>query len=257
MTAILFTIAAFIILMPAGNWRHDKQEGYSMFYTVADEPNREEYTRLIANGREAVQYFFQGNFSQNFAVFIHPDRQSLDSTWQKDWNMPLFRSECWMVASGVADKMDMISPKRWDDLACEHSYTDSIKTRQLITHELVHVYHGQHNSSPDFSDVSGMDWFVEGLAVYSSGQYDPARQAEVQRAIRNNQVPETLQEFWTGSLRYGLSGSVVKFIDDRYGRTRLTELLQYNRLPHMLAALNTSEQELLNMWKKYTLKTVD
>jgi hypothetical protein len=40
-------------------------------------------------------------------------------TWQKDWNEPRFKSECWMVASGVASKLDVISPKSWDKQACD------------------------------------------------------------------------------------------------------------------------------------------
>ena len=46
-----------------------------------------------------------------------------------------------MVASGVAARLDMISPMAWDKQACEHSYKEADKTQQLITHELVHIYH--------------------------------------------------------------------------------------------------------------------
>ncbi|MFZ4520792.1 MAG: hypothetical protein ACOYNC_03750 [Bacteroidales bacterium] len=49
--------------------------------------------------------------------------------------------------------------------SCEHVYSEKLKTQQIITHELVNVYHGQLNAGPDFSDVSGIDWFVEGLAT--------------------------------------------------------------------------------------------
>jgi hypothetical protein len=127
--------------------------------------------------------------------------------------MPEFKSECQMVASGIATKLDVISPKMWDTEACEHYYSDNQKTQRLITHELVHVYHGQWNQSPDFSNVEGIDWFVEGLATYASGQCDEQRIADVKKAITENKVPSSLDNFWTGKNKYGLSGSVVQFID--------------------------------------------
>jgi len=158
-----------------------------------------------------------------------------------------------MVASGVASKLDMISPKLWDKEACEHKYAEKIKTQQLITHELVHVYHGQLNVSPDFSNVEGIDWFVEGLATYASGQLDSARIAEVKKAIAENKVPETLDKFWTGKLKYGLSGSVIKYIDYSYDRKLLRGLMRLNKKSEVLSALKTTEAELLKNWKEYML----
>jgi hypothetical protein len=156
-----------------------------------------------------------------------------------------------MVASGIATKLDMISPKAWDKDACEHIYANKIKTQQLITHELVHVYHGQLNISPDFSDAEGIDWFVEGLATYASGQCDSLRIAEVRKAISKSTIPNTLDSFWTGNLKYSLSGSVVMFIDSKYGRSKLKELLPLNKKSEILRSLNTTENILLNEWIIY------
>lgn len=85
-----------------------------------------------------------------------------------------------MVASGIATKLDMISPKMWDKESCEHQYAETKKHNSSL-HELVHVYHGQLNASPDFSNVEGIDWFVEGLATYASGQCDSLRIAEIKK----------------------------------------------------------------------------
>jgi hypothetical protein len=169
--------------------------------------------------------------------------------------MPDFKSECWMVASGVGDKLDMISPKTWDKVSCEHSYSNKIKTQQLITHELVHVYHGQLNVSKDFSDVENIDWFVEGLAVYASGQCDSARIADVKKVILNNQCPKSLDDFWKGNSKYGLSGSMVMFIDHKFGRNKIKGLLKFNKKSQILASLNISEKDLLTEWNTFALKT--
>ena len=232
-------------------WIMDKQNGYSLFYTTPDKKNIEEYSAYFENGKRTVEEFFQAPFNTGFDIYIHPNRVSLDSSWQKDWGMPEFRSQCWMVASGVAHKLDLISPKMWDSLSCDHSYSDTLNTQRLITHELVHVYHGQQNASPDFSDVSGMDWFIEGLAVYVSGQCDSTRITQVKKAISENQVPETLEDFWTGNLRYGLSGTVVMYLDKKIGREKLISLLKYNHIGKLLVSLGTDESEIMDGWEKY------
>jgi hypothetical protein len=116
---------------------------------------------------------------------------------------------------------------------------------------LVHVFHGQLNVSPDFSNTEGIDWFVEGLATFASGQCDALKISEVKKAIEDNKIPESLDNFWTGKVKYGLSGSVVMFIDHKYGRTQLKELLPLNKKLQILSVLKTTESELLNEWKKY------
>jgi len=232
-------------------WIIKKYQNYSLYYTKADENNTNEFSKFIDNGIASVKVFFTAPYKKSFKVYVHPNRVSLDSQWRKDWNMPDFKSECWMVASGAANKLDIISPKLWDKESCEHNYADKIKTQQLITHELVHVFHGQLNASPDFSDATGIDWFVEGLATYASGQCDSARIAKVKKAIAENKIPVSLDKFWTGKLKYGLSGSVVMFIDHKYGRSKLKALLSFNKNTEILAALNITEPALLNDLKTY------
>jgi hypothetical protein len=147
----------------------------------------------------------------------------------------------------------MISPKLWDKQSCEHIYSETTHTQQLITHELVHIYHGQLNISPDFSNVEGIDWFIEGLATFASGQCDSTRIAEVKKAISENKIPKSLDNFWTGKIKYGLSGSVVQFIDHKYGREQLKRLLPLNKKSEVLSILKTTEAELLEEWQEYIL----
>ncbi|HVZ97513.1 MAG TPA: hypothetical protein VG847_11600 [Chitinophagaceae bacterium] len=232
-------------------WITEKHDGYTLIFTPADSNNRYEYNLLIEKGILSVKKFFSDSFKKEFNVVIHPDRHSIDSTWQRDWNMPGFHSECWMVASGIASKLDMISPRMWSTESCEHNASDTLQTQRLITHELVHVFHGQINASPDFSNTENIDWFVEGLAAYASGQMDAARLTEVKKAIADNNVPATLDDFWKGKLKYGLSGSVVLFIDKKYGRQKLQQLLPFTKKNEILSALRVSETGLLNEWKEY------
>lgn len=232
-------------------WIQEKHPEYVIFYTEPDRKNKVDYVQLLDAGIKSVESFFGDSFKSEFNVYIHPNRQSLDSQWQRDWDMPEFKSECWMVASGTATKLDMISPIRWDTEACEHSYADLLKTQQLVAHELVHVFHGQRNASPDFSDVTSMDWFVEGLATYASGQCNASRMNAVKQALESNTLPSSLDHFWTGKLKYGLSGSVVMYIDHTFGRSKLNELLRYNKKDELLKSLGITEENLLQGWKEF------
>ncbi len=256
----LFFFSAIISILLTGwiflpvDWTKEKHKNYDLFYQKVDEVNKPDYVTFIDNGIHSVKDFFSDPYKNRFDIYIHPNRRSLDSQWRKDWNMPDFRSECWMVASGVANKLDIISPKIWDTGSCEHSYANKTETQQIITHELFHVYHGQFNASPDFSNVDTLDWFVEGLATYASGQCTAQRIAEVKSLVITDKASKALINFWKGKLRYGLSGSLVMYIDSIYGRQKLKELLQYNKNSAVLASLNITEEELLKGWKKYVEK---
>ncbi len=232
-------------------WLTEKHEQYTLHYTSIDLQNKDEYNTILGKGIKSVESFLKSPFKNTFGVYIHPNRQSLDAQWQKDWGMPDFKSECWMVASGVSTKLDMISPKRWGTEACEHNYNETAKTQNLITHELFHVYHGQVNASPDFSNTDKIDWFVEGFATYASGQCDADRIKEIKKAIAENKIPTSLDDFWTGKLKYGLSGSVVMYIDQKYGRDKLKALLAFNKKADILNHLAVSEEDLLKNWKQY------
>jgi len=254
-----WVVVALLILFSSwtiidSEWKSTDNKSYTLFYTDQDEDNLDEYSNYLITGIAKAKSFFGTAYKSKFDIYIHPKRKSLDSTWQKDWNMPTFKSECWMVASGVAKKLDVISPKIWDKEACDHKYSDSRATEQLIWHEMVHVFHGQFNASPDFSDVEKIDWFVEGLATYASGQLDSARIADVKKAIIEKKIPTSLDNFWTGKLRYGISGSVVMYLDKKFGRTKLKALLPFNKKNEILQYLNITEEKILQEWSAFMIK---
>jgi hypothetical protein len=94
-----------------------------------------------------------------------------------------------MIASCVSAKLDMLSHKQWDGEACEHIYSEFQKTQQLITYELVLVYHAQHNASPDFSNTEEIDWFAEGLATDATRQCDSIRMIDVKNQLLTLKYP--------------------------------------------------------------------
>ena len=121
----------------------------------------------------------------------------------------------------------------------------------------MHVFHGQLNANPELNDSTGVDWFLEGLAFYASGQLDSSGIKEVKKAIQDKMNPKSLDGLSTFdqvNLRYGISGSLVLYIDKKWGRAKLKELLPFNTKTALLATLNITEPELLSGWEDYILK---
>ena len=231
-----------------GAWQITKAGKCLIHYRADDLPQMAEYEDFVLQGIESVESFWGESFRREFDLYIHPVRSSMDQAWQTAWNMPDFSSECWMVASGVAARMDLLSPAAWHREACEHNFEEKEETQKLIIHELIHVHHGQKNASPDFSEIEGIDWFVEGLATYASGQHDEERRRDVYQAVNDGKIPASLDGFWKGELRYGFCASMVQFIDQKYGRSGLKTLLAFSRKTEILQSLQTTELNLLRDW---------
>jgi hypothetical protein len=167
----------------------------------------------------------------------------LPSEWQ------MAPTQCWMVACGVADHLRMLSPNAWREQACEHDPSDAQHVRGIVAHELVHVFHGQHNPSGDFSTCEGIDWFVEGLATFASGQLEEQHALSARDALAAGALPSTLADAWKGRYRYGVAGSLVQFVDRRVGRAKLVELLAATNASELLAQIGLSESELILAWR--------
>ena len=127
-------------------------------------------------------------------------------------------------------------------------------TDYVVAHELVHVYHGQHNPTGDFEGMDDLGWFVEGLAVYVSGQLEHGHKHAAQNAIAKGKAPTQLARAWSGPFRYGVSGSMVRFIDKRYGRDMLWKLLPETKPDKVLNHLGLSEKDFLAAWRNAVTK---
>jgi hypothetical protein len=221
---------------------------YSLHSDFIDSDWEPKIKKWLQQGEEEISQFLKLEFKDSFDVHIFSDRKNLDAQWQKDWNIPNFKSECWMVASGVAHRLDILSPKVWDTQACEHENTNSFEMKRLIVHELTHVLHGQYNHSPTFDDIDNIDWFVEGLAVLVSGQLTDDRRKRALEYIKKTGGPKSLSTVWKGANRYGLAGLLVEFLYDKIGLDKLKGLMVYNNGPELLKNINMTEADILNQW---------
>ena len=249
--AILF-LSCFISA-DAQDWQSYKKDRLNLKYTEADKAEIDKLAEFLTNGNRAVKKFFGKKSPESFEVYVFPDRKSLTEAWRKDWNAPDFESQCWMVASGTASKLTMLSPRTWKREACEHNPDDAADTQRVVTHELVHVFHGQHNPNPNFDGMDDVGWFVEGLAAYASGQLDSVKLASAREAIEKGKAPEALEKAWSGKYRYGVAGSIVKYIDTKFGRRMLLKMLKGTTEKELLGMLDLTEGDLLSGWKDFVL----
>src|SRR5262249_44354243 len=161
------------------------------------------------------------------------------------------KTEAWMVASGVADRMVILSPRVWKTQAAEHDPADVEQVREIIAHELVHVYHGQYNPRPDFDGMDDMGWFVEGLAVYVSGQLERSHRADARDALGAGKAPDRLARAWSGRYRYGVSRSMGRVAGQPARPEGVKRLLAVVSNEEALKRLDTTEDGFLGAWRAH------
>jgi hypothetical protein len=215
------------------------------------DPRGAELAGIASRGQRQVEKFFHARFPEVVHLTVVNNRAEFNAAFPAAWGMN--QTECWMVGVGVADFLVLLSPSAWQRDACDHDPGDPREVQRIVTHELVHVFHGQRNPSRDFTGADEVGWFVEGLAVLAAGQLDRQRLADTVDAVRAGDVPKTLNETWYGPQRYGRAGSVVRFLDEKYGRKMLVALLPVTKQSDLLRQLGVTEDQLLQDWRAWLL----
>lgn len=109
------------------------------------------------------------------------------------------------------------------------SESDETWNKNTVIHELTHVLVGAFT----FSCIGTLPgWIEEGLAMFSEGQLDSGMQAQLEDAIRGNQLI-SLRSLNGGfselpdkaNLSYSQSYSVIKYLIDTYGQEQMASLL--------------------------------
>ena len=231
--------------MLQGVWGQD----VTVPWVIRVKPGEKELALLqesLESGRKRIVAFFGKDFAKGFEVEVFPSRARFDAYFMGRWKLP--KTQAWMVASGVGDKLTILSREVWKTQAAEHDPKDEGHYRELIAHEMVHVYHGQWNPTGDFEGMDDLGWLVEGLAVYVSGQLERSHRTAAADAVRLGKGPTSLAKAWSGRYRYGVCGSLVQYIDQKWGRATVEKLLGVTKPAEALAVLQVSERELLEGW---------
>ena len=102
-------------------------------------PHSKALSRQIEVGRKAVEKAFGHPFEKPCRVEVCPDRASFDAKLKAEMSVP--EPQRWMVAAGAHDKVVILAPWVWNSDAVEHEHAIPRQVQEIITHELVHVYH--------------------------------------------------------------------------------------------------------------------
>jgi hypothetical protein len=221
---------------------------FSVTFAPADSAAAAVIDTIVNDGARRIESFFGRPFRHGFAVSVYPERDSFNTTLPPEWGKS--ETPCWVVATGVASELRLLSPRVWGDQACEHDPADREHLRGIVTHELVHVYHGQYAADPEFDGMESLGWFIEGLAVYVSGQLDTGHRERAVEAIRSGAAPDRLEDAWSGPYRYGVAGTIVETVDRLAGREKFRELLDAPDTATLLARIGIPEEELLRRWRE-------
>ena len=240
------TIVAATLLGEETEPRDDVE--MSLAFEAADAEVVKDLERYAVAGRKRIVDFFGLPFLAPFDFRVFPDRASFDGFFEAEWGIP--ETQCWWVAAGIGKGLIMLSPRVWATDACEHDGEDAAHVKGIVMHELVHVFHAQLN--PGLEELEEIGWFIEGLATYVSGQLDDEdRIARLKAALDDGPLIERLEDGWSGPHRYGIAGTLVEVIDQRYGREVVKKLLRLDTEAEVLELLDVTENELLSMWRKH------
>ncbi|MGH7694395.1 MAG: hypothetical protein ACRENH_05415 [Gemmatimonadaceae bacterium] len=234
---------------PADEWLTVTSDGMSIRAVRADSGLVPFVHDAIRNGEQIATTFFTAAPLQPYTISIYPDRTSLTDHWRVAWQFPSFQAECWMIAAAWATELNLLSPRVWSRDACGHSASNTTQIRNVFAHEVVHVLHGQVGQHANLGSMVNAQWFTEGLATYISGMLDADYAGAVQARLSAGFAPRTLAEVWNDQANYPLSASIVRYIDRRFGRAALRNLLGARSSSTILTRLGIGEAELLTAWR--------
>lgn len=240
------TLAAAAYPRPAG-----AQTGFETFRISAERVPDSVTAELRADLAWAETRISEmlGPFPDTVSVRVLPDREGFDEALRAAWGIP--QTACWMVGAADDHHLYVLSPGAWKSEACEHDPMDEEHRRLLVTHEAVHVFHGQVNPSEDVGLLEDIGWFVEGLATYVSGQLETSHAGRATEALAAGDGPDRLAQAWSGPYRYGVAGSLVAFIDEHWGRDTLITALEITSQEEFRDVLGTTEDEFLADWRAW------
>lgn len=221
---------------------------FDLHYTSIENSYSHVMEDWIERGIGKIESFFSKKFLEKFDVVIYSERDSLDKMLALNYNLPDFKSECWLVAVGERLRIDMLSPRVWASQSCEPGANDTSAIYQIVTHELVHVFHEQYGQNIHRNE--NMQWFTEGLAVYVSGQLENIPDTTIKNSLFEAGSPDNLIGIKSTPQNYILSASLVEYIDEKYGRDVVFNMIFMEDALELFENLKISEARLIAEWKE-------
>lgn len=223
-------------------------------YFEADQSRVETYRAGVSAGVANAETFAGLHFQSGFGLHVYPTRVSLTTYWRTAWNDPALDPQCWMIASSNRESIAFLSPRIWTSENCGHDGNSTAYVSRVIAHETIHILQAQNNPAADINAVQQTKWLNEGVAVLGSGQFDDDQAQVVRQLVQGGFVPASLAAIWTGQQGYAVSGSLTKYIDTRWGRGSLRQIILKTNNADILTVLGVSESELISAWKQSVLQ---
>jgi hypothetical protein len=240
---------------PQSVWSVIAEGGITVEYQTVDQAIAPLILRWAIAGRQNDQSYFGEMLAAPFIVRLYPDRATMESEWRAIFNAPGMVFQCWMIANANASQVLLLSSRAWRTQACGHDPADTVHTRRIIAHEIVHVLHRNVNPQPELPGMYPSWWLVEGLATVGSGQFDAGMRTAAAAALQNG-LPAQLENIWTGNFAYELSASLVDYLDATFGREMLTALMRATNEAGILTMLARNEATLLAQWRQYVIEGI-
>jgi hypothetical protein len=232
----------------AGTWRYLTANGVKLGYTTADSGEAPSLLAAAVRGRAMIEAFAGVSLGDVVLTHIHPSRATLEPDWQQTFGTPPGGFQCWMIANANRSTVMMLSPRVWASDSCGQPRGDSVAARSVLAHEMMHTLHRRTYPDSLFRGMNQSGWLYEGIAVYSSGQMAERYDSQVAGAVAAGE-PATLASVLTTERGYAVAGSIVRYIDRKYGRAVLTDLMRRQGNPDILTRLGVTEAALLAEWR--------
>jgi hypothetical protein len=249
-TARCIALAALIVGLGTPGSLQAQAAGLRFEYEPVDTEFARSIEGYAREGIARIETYFRSSFPDPVTVIVLPDRAAFDAYASEKWGMP--QTQCWMVGAAATRSLVLVSPRHWTP-ECDHDPADETHVRDIVVHELVHVFHMQHNPSDEFAGAEEVGWFAEGVATHVSGQLEMGHASRAREAVEAGAEPERLVDAWSGPYRYGVAGSLAAFIEERVGRDAYSRLLGATTQAELLEALDMTEAETLAAWRNRVL----
>ena len=96
---------------------------FALSFTDADVQAAQALEPMLERGMRVVEEFFGQPFRRRVAVGVFPNRAAFTASFPAEWG--LSQTQSWMVASGVAGDLRILSPRVWRTEASGHDPDDA------------------------------------------------------------------------------------------------------------------------------------
>ena len=191
------------------------------------------------------------NFSESFPkvrVVLVPDRKEFDRLVRELLHVEIeYPSDPARIAQPQRTYMVVLSPSAYERHSIFRYIPDDF--RRLLIHELVHMV--EEYLSPNIEALPR--WWSEGLAVYLSKQwqYEDGFRKPVLEAIKENKIPQITQIRTDRNLAYDWGWTIVRFIENVYGREIILKIVKQCADGDILSLLNEKIDRLDLQWRNW------